>query len=113
MEYSHRVGELSNRNQIKAAALERERRLTAYIKIDLTAMPQPSATCLVCRDLIRVPNSDQFIPYTVWVENKEGKHYTKMLKTNKEALKWFQEKHWHSCIRFFDESKGGDVSMIK
>lgn len=80
-----------------------------YIKVDLTAMPQPLAACVICKATIRVPNRDNFTPYTVLNETTDryGKTNcrTRLLKNPMDTLRWFQEKHWLSCIRDY---KGAD-----
>lgn len=102
MENTNQIGILKdNVRELRAVKLERERRLLQYIRLDLTALPHPVATCLVCKETVSVPNSDNFKGCNVWVTGKDGMQRQVWVKTNKDLLKRFQEKHYVECIKDF------------
>lgn len=86
-----------NKSIINEYFAMREAWLMANIKLDLTASPAPVAICRVCKAKVDVPNSDQFVPYSVFIATGTAKARHKQLKTNKAVLLWFQDEHWERC----------------
>lgn len=68
-----------------------------FVRIDL-AGSQNVLTCQICGMTQRVLIKDQFIPYSVMIRNdKTGKEYTRVIKSNKKAIEHFVNEHrnWH------------------
>ena len=68
-----------------------------FVRIDL-AGSQNVLTCQICGMTQRVLITDEFIPFSVMIRNdKTGKEYTRLIKSNKKAIEHFANEHrnWH------------------
>lgn len=68
-----------------------------FVRIDLSGSAN-MLTCQICGQRQRVLIKDEFIPFSVMVRNdKTGKEYTRLIKTNKKAIEHFCNEHrnWH------------------
>lgn len=68
-----------------------------FVRIDL-AGSQNVLTCQICGMTQRVLITDEFIPFSVMIRNdKTGKEYTRLIKSNKKAIEHFCNEHrnWH------------------
>lgn len=60
--------------------------------------------CLVCKTQLEI--GCPFVPFSVPSESRDRngrllRSTLKYLENKKAAIKWFQERHWQSCIRYF------------
>lgn len=62
-------------------------------------------SCRICKQSTKIPIQDQYSSHSVLYTDKNGYIRTKILKTNKQAMQWFIDQHFESCIKMFGLNK--------
>lgn len=89
---------LKDRILSREYAQAKEKLLNQFISLDLKTVGGNTVTCLACKKSLVIKPKDEFLPYSVMNHSGTVKARSKILRTNKEAYKWFVDMHWSNCI---------------